>query len=246
MQTMDPMSKEYKLLLMGVVANTGLQRRSEIMKMIEESIGNAAKVEAAQANIASDPMQQQLAQAQMQLQIAETNARVRELESRANLQNAKAQNEVLEPQFKQVELATKGIYAARENQQTVLEQRMALVDRAIDIEDIQSNERIAQIQSGHSVKAETVKSMGAVASEAVRARAEAKKAQSDERARARETHVEDRKARREAMVREREARADERARARESAANLGAERIKAAAAPKGTPKPVNQGSAKIT
>lgn len=245
MQTMDPTSKEHKLLLMGVVANTGLNRRAEIMKMIEESIGNAAKVEAAQAQMQTDPLQQQLMQAQLQLKIAETHAKIRELNSRANLQDAKAQNEVLEPQFRQVELATKGIYAAGENQERVLDRRLALVDRAIKLEDIQSNERIAKIQSGQSVKAETVKSLGAVASETVRARAEAGKAQSDERARARDAQVNDRKARSEALVRDREAKADERARAREAAANLGAERIKAAAAPKGTPKPVNQGSGKI-
>jgi hypothetical protein len=245
MQTMDPTSKEYKLLLMGVVANTGLTRRAEIMKMIEQSIQNAAKVENSQAQIASDPLQQQLAQAQMQLQIAETNARVNELNSRANLQNAKAQNEVLEPQFKQVELATKGIYAARENQETILEQRMALVDRAIKYEDIQSNERIAQVQSGQAVKAEGIKSAGAIASELVRARSNQHATQADERARHRDSRVQAMQARQEAHTRAREAAADERARHREAAANLGAERIKAAAAPKGTPRPVSQGSGEL-
>lgn len=244
MQTMDPSSKEYKLLLMGVVANTGLTRRSEIMKMIEESIGNAAKVEAAQANVAADPLQMQLAQAQMRLQIAETNARVNELNSRANLQNAKARNEMIEPEFRQAEIATKGIYAVQENQTAELDRRMALVDRAIKYEDIQSNERIARIQSGQSVKSEVVKSAGAIASEAVRARAEATKAKFDERARSRESAVTAFKARQDASARDREARADERARAREAAANLGSSYVKATA-PKGTAKPVDQGNAKI-
>jgi hypothetical protein len=52
-------------------------------------------------------------------------------------------------------------------------------------------------------------------------------------------------ARQEAHTRAREAAADERARHREAAANLGAERIKAAAAPKGTPRPVSQGSGEL-
>jgi hypothetical protein len=189
MQTMDPTSKEYKLLLMGVVANTGLTKRSDIIAMIEESIGNAAAVEKAQTQATVDPLQQQLMQVTMQLEIAEKQAKIAELNSRANLQNAKAQNETLEPQFKQVELATKGIYAAGENQERVLDRRLALVDRAIDLEDIQSNERIARIQSGQSVKAERIKSMGAVASEAVRAKAERVKAMADERSRAREAHL---------------------------------------------------------
>jgi hypothetical protein len=244
MQTMDPMSKEYKLLLMGVVANTGLTRRADIIKMIEESISNAAALEKMQTQQQVDPMQQQLLAKQAEYAIAKLDAEIAELRARANLQNAKAQNEVLEPQFKQVELATKGIYAAQENQDTVLERRMALVDRAIKLEDIQSNERIARIQSGQAVKAEAVKSAGAIASEAVRARTEARKAQSDERSRGRESRVNAFKARQEAQARAREARADERARAREAAANLGSSFVKATA-PAGTPKPVDQGSGKI-
>jgi len=202
MQTMDPTSKEYKLLLMGVVSNTGLTKRVDIMKMIEQSIQNAASVENAQTQATVDPLQQQLMQMQMRLAIAKGEAEIRELNSRANLQDQKALNEAAEPQFRQVELATKGIYAAGENQERVLDRRMALVNRAIDLEDIRSNERIAQMQSGRSaaasVKSEAIKgqaavitegfkSRAAVASERVKANAEAKRAQSDERARARES-----------------------------------------------------------
>lgn len=186
MQTMDPTSKEYKILLMGVIENTGLTHRSQIKKMIEQSISNAAAMEEMQTKQATDPMQQQIAQLGLQATLAEAQAKVRELNSRANLQDVKARNAMLDPQFRQVELATKGIYAAGEQQDRVLDRRMALVDKAIDLEDIRSNERIANIQSGRSVQSEKVKSVGALASEAVRARAEAAKAKADERARARE------------------------------------------------------------
>jgi hypothetical protein len=221
MQTMDPTSKEYKLLLMGVVANTGLTKRADIMQMIEESIGNAAKMENAQTQQAIDPLQQQLMQVQLKLAIAETQAKIGELNSRANLQNAKAQNEQLEPQFKQVELATKGIYAAGENQERVLDRRLALVDRAINLEDVQSNERIAHIQAGQSadakVKTEAIKTAGAVASEAVRARAERAKAQADERARHREAVVDH-------VTRRHEAAVDHAARRHEAVAQVAAAR----------------------
>ena len=224
MQTMDPTSKEYKLLLMGVVANTGLTRRTEIISMIQQSIENAAAVEQAQTQVQVDPMQQQLAQAQLQLAVAETQAKIRELNSRANLQDAKAQNEILEPQFKQVELATKGIYAAGENQERVLDRRLALVDRAIKLEDIQSNERIAKIQSGQSVRAEGIKTAGALATEAVRSRAERARAAAEERA---QRHA---------------AQADERARAREAAATVHVARTEARAM---APKPLVGSQAKV-
>ena len=188
MQTMDPTSKEYKLLLMGVVANTGLTKRSDIIAMIQQSIKNAADVEQAQTQATVDPRQQQLMGAQLELQIAEIQAKTRELNSRANLQDAKAQNELLAPQFKQVELATKGIYQIQQDQQQAqFDRRMAIADRVLQNKDIDSNERIAKIQSGASVKSEAFKSAGSVASERVRARSEAAKARADERARARES-----------------------------------------------------------
>jgi hypothetical protein len=194
MQTMDPNSKEYKLLLMGVVANTGLTRRNEIMKMIEQSISNASQVENMQTKQQVDPMQQQLMQAQVQLQIAEIQAKIAELQARANLQNAKARNEALEPEFKQVELATKGIYAVQAEQQNqVFEQRLQLVDRAIQMEDIRSNERIADKQMQGTVAKEAVKSRAALSSEQVRALAERDtrlaEARTDERARAGEARL---------------------------------------------------------
>jgi hypothetical protein len=173
MQTMQPESKEYKLLLMAVVQNTGLTHRTQIMQMIEQSIQNAAAVEQTNTQNQVSPEQQQLQAATVQLQIAEIQAKIRELNSRANLQDAKTRNEVLEPRFKALDVATKGIYQVAESQQqAAFDRRMAIADRALQNKDIDSNERIARIQSGQSVRSEAIKSAGAVASERVRARAQ--------------------------------------------------------------------------
>lgn len=173
MQTMTPESKEYKLLLMAVIENTGLTKRAEIVKMVQQSIENAAAMEQAQTQQAVDPMQQQLMQAQAQLQFAEIQAKIRELNSRANLQDVKARNEMVEPEFRKAELLTKGIYSVQADQQDrAIQTRMQFLDKALEWEDIKSNERIAHIQSGQSVKGEAVKTAGAVASERVRARAQ--------------------------------------------------------------------------
>ena len=173
MQTMDPSSKEYKLLLMAVVMNTGLTNRMQIVQMLQQSIESAAAVEQATTQAATDPMQQQVQQVGLQLQVAEGRAKIAELEARTRLQNAKAQNEVLEPQFRQMEIASKGIWSVEESRQDkAMERRLQFVDRAIDLEDIRSNERIAKIQSGQSVRSEAVRSAGALASEKVRSRAQ--------------------------------------------------------------------------
>jgi hypothetical protein len=173
MQTMQPESKEYKLLLKAVVQNTGLTHRTEIMQMIDQSIQNAAAVENATTQNQVSPQQQQLAQLGVQIQIAEAEAKVAELKSRARLQDAKTRNEILEPKFKALDVATKGIYQVAESQQqNQFDRRMAIADRVLQNKDIESNERIAKIQSGQSVRSEAIKSAGAVASERVRARAQ--------------------------------------------------------------------------
>jgi hypothetical protein len=219
MQTMEPQSKEYKILLMGVVSNTGLTHRAAIMKMIEESISNAAAMEQAQTQQATDPLQAQMQQVGMQYQIAKGQAEIAELGARTRLQDAKARNEALEPRFKALDVATKGIYQVQQDQQqAAFDRRMQVADRALKLKDIDSNERIAKIQSGQSVKSEAIKTAGAIASERVRARAERAKAHADERSRARESH------------------SDERSRARESMASVGA--AKASAKPQPVPVPV--------
>jgi hypothetical protein len=187
MQTMDPQSKEYKILLMGVVANTGMSHRMDIMEMIKESIDNAAALENASTQQAVDPMQQQLQQLGVQLQVAETQAKIQELNSRSNLQNVKARNEMLEPEFRRADVLTKGIWSVEENrQERAMKQRQQYLDSVLAWEDIKSNERIAQMQTKGKVVSEGLKSRGAVATERVRERAARETARSDERARARE------------------------------------------------------------
>lgn len=173
MNTMEPGSKEYKLLLMGVVSNTGLTHRTQIIEMLKASIESSQAMESAQAQQASDPTLQglnvQLAQATAQLQLAELNAKIAELGARTRLQDAKARNEAMEPAFRQMEIATKGIYQVEQNQQQQeFDRRMAVADRVLENKDIDSNERIARIQAGASVRREGVKTAGTVASERVR------------------------------------------------------------------------------
>ena len=114
-------------------------------------------------------LQAQLAQLQMQLQVAETQTKIAELQSRTRLQDAKAQNEALEPRYKAMEIATKGIYEVQADQQDrEFQRRMQFADRVLKARDISSNERIAAMQSKASV-----------ASEAVRAKAQSVTAKHD-------------------------------------------------------------------
>jgi hypothetical protein len=169
MQTMEPQSPEYKMLLMGVVANTGLTHRMDIIKMLQQSIASAQQMAAAQAQQASDPQlsrcNSQIQQAGAQLQLSELQAKIAELASRTRLQDAKARNAALEPQFKSAEIATKGIYQVGADQQRAeFDRRMALTDRVLKMRDIQSNERIVDKQTRSSLASEMVKANATVKS----------------------------------------------------------------------------------
>ena len=168
LNTMEPQSPEYKMLLMGVVSNTGLTHRREIIEMLKKSIDMAQQAQSLQQGAAADPqtaaMQAQLGQLQIQLQIAETQAKIGELTARTNLQNVKAQNATLEPGFRQMEIATKGIYQVQADQQDrAFKQRLAMTDTLLRARDITSNERIAQMQSRASVASEAIKARGSAA-----------------------------------------------------------------------------------
>lgn len=168
LNTMEPQSPEYKMILMGVIANTGSAHRREIIDMLKQSITMAQQAQEMQQNAAADPelaaLQSQLAQAQAQLSLAETQAKIAELSARTNLQNVKARNAALEPGFRQVELATKGIYQVQADQQDrAFKERMAMVDARLKARDIISNERIVGAQTRASVASEAIKARGAAA-----------------------------------------------------------------------------------
>ena len=179
MQTMEPQSPEYKMLLMGVVANTGLTHRTQIIDMLKASIQQAQQAQQMQLQQAADPqlqgLQGQLAQLELQAKVAEAQARVAELQSRARLQDVKAQNQALEPQFRRMEIATKGIYqVAQDQQKQEFDRRLALADRVLKNKDIESNERIARMQVSGNVASTQSKSRATVASEQIRAQAQPK------------------------------------------------------------------------
>jgi len=168
LNTMEPQSPEYKMLLMGVVSNTGLTHRREIIDMLKKSIEMAQQAQSLQQGAQADPqtvaMQAQLGQLQIQLQIAETQAKIGELKARTDLQNVKARNATLEPQFRQMEIATKGIYQVHADQQDrAFKQRLAMTDSMLKARDINSNERIAQMQSQASVASEAIKARATAA-----------------------------------------------------------------------------------
>jgi hypothetical protein len=178
--SMEPGSKEYKILLIGVIANTGLKNREQLIQMVQESIVKQEQAEAAaqQAALAAqqppvaDPMQAQLATVMVQLQIAQaqrelakTEAETAEIQSRAMLNQAKFQTELVQPQIQTAEVAMKGIYNTPEEQmQAEFDRRLGLAELMETKADRESNERIAQMQTQASVMTTAIQAQADVAS----------------------------------------------------------------------------------
>ena len=171
LNTMEPQSKEYKMVLMGILANSGLQHRVQLIQMLKTSIDAAVQSEQAAAQAAQaqgvDPLQAQLQQTAVQLEIAEKQAKIAELNSQAALNNAKARAAMIQPEIDAREVALKGVYnTPQEQMQAEFDRRMKIGDQIIAQEDIASNERIANAQSNASIERERVKAGATVAAAA--------------------------------------------------------------------------------
>jgi hypothetical protein len=142
LQTLGPNTPVLPLILKGILQNSSLSNRGELMKALDEmSQPNPQAAEAAQ-------MQQQAAMELAQAQVAD-------LQSKAQKQSAEAQKTMMEAQMIPEEQRVKLVQAASTNLDSGddFEKRLKLADmmlkeKTINLKaaDIASNERIASLQ----------------------------------------------------------------------------------------------------
>lgn len=146
--TMQPGTPEYYYLLIALFGNTGLSNRADIADVLMKKAEEAANPPAPPMDPAMMAQQQGLDPSQQQL----NQARAQESMARAQKITVETRNETLEPQFKAQEIATKGIYATKENQNAEFDRRMKLANIVIKQQEKDSNERIAQMQTEGSIQ----------------------------------------------------------------------------------------------
>jgi hypothetical protein len=159
LNTMDPKSREYKMMLMGVVANTGLNSRGTLIEMLQQQIQREADMEqqaiaAQQAVPPVDPMMQQVAMINAELDIAEKKNKIVKLNAETQKLMAETAQIEQENELEALKIATKGIYALDpEDQAAEFDRRyktaqLALKDKEIAerAADRVSNENIAMTQ----------------------------------------------------------------------------------------------------
>ena len=139
LQTLGPNTPVLPLILKGILQNSSLSNRGELIQALEKMS-------------MPDPQQQQAAQQQQQIQMALVQAELADKQSKAQKQQAEAQKAMVDaqvaPQLAQAKIVSALTNNLNEDNETKdFERRVKMTELALKQEDIRSNERIAAIQS---------------------------------------------------------------------------------------------------
>ena len=139
LQTLGPNTPVLPLILKGILQNSSLTNRAELIQALDQM---------SQPN----PEAQQAAQQQQQMQMALVEAELADKQSKAQKQQAEAQKAMVDaqtaPQIAQAKIIAALSNNLNENNEGAdFERRLKLAELALKQEDIRSNERIATLQT---------------------------------------------------------------------------------------------------
>ena len=139
LQTLGPNTPVLPLILKGILQNSSLSNRGELMQALEQMS-------------MPDPQQQQAAQQAQQMQMALAQADLADKQSKAQKQQAEAQKALADaqtaPQIAQAKIiGALSTNLNEDNEGKDFERRVKMTELALKQEDIRSNERIATLQS---------------------------------------------------------------------------------------------------
>jgi hypothetical protein len=139
LQTLGPNTPVLPLILKGILQNSSLSNRGELIQALEQMS-------------MPDPQAQQAAQQQQQMQLALVQAELADKQSKAQKQSAEAQKALVDaqtaPQIAQAKIIGALSTNLNENNEGQdFERRLKLAELALKQEDIRSNERIATLQT---------------------------------------------------------------------------------------------------
>jgi hypothetical protein len=135
LQTLGPDTPVLPLILKGILGNSSLSNRNELIAALDQM---------SQPNPEAQAVQQQ----QQQMQMALLQAQIQDLQAKTQKTGAEAQQTMVETQLMPEELRVKVVQAAATNldQDADFAKRMKLADLMLKEKDIDSNERIALAQ----------------------------------------------------------------------------------------------------
>lgn len=163
--TLEPGTAEHRAILTGIVANTSIPNREQVLELIAAG-EERERVQLAMAALQQqDPQMQALQQAAITLELREKEAKIAELESQARLNDAKATETGQMAEMQAISIATKGIYAVPEEQQAAeFDRRYKMAQLALKEADLNekradrvSNERITNTQMQYAAMRDVAK-----------------------------------------------------------------------------------------
>jgi hypothetical protein len=145
---MQPGSLEHILLMIGIVSNSGMHGRDKILAALQEKAKMLSQPAADPNAPVMDPVLIQLQRMDAQLELATKKAKLAEIQAKTRLLDAQARSEMLEPMMESQRIATKGIYKTPEEQiDEEFDRRMRIAQMALEKEQMESDERIAAMQT---------------------------------------------------------------------------------------------------
>jgi hypothetical protein len=138
LQTLGPDTPVLPVLLKGIIGNSSLSNRAELMATLDQM---------SQPN----PEQQQMAQMAQQMQMEQSQATTQSLQARAQRDQAEAQKTVVETQLLPEELKAKVISSLStnidgNNQDNEFEKRARIADLMLKEKDINNKGKIVELQ----------------------------------------------------------------------------------------------------
>jgi hypothetical protein len=137
LQTMSQESPAYNIVLKGIIQNSNVSFKEQLVQQLEQAIAPSPEAQQMQQ------MQQQLAMQDAQLKMAKTDAEVKKLQ-------AEAQQTAVETQMMPQEMQLKAVQAASTNLRPEttddFTKRAKIAELMLKEKDINSNEKIATLQ----------------------------------------------------------------------------------------------------
>lgn len=161
LSVLQPGTAEHRAVLTGLVSNTSIPNREQVLELIASGEERERMAMAMQVAQQSDPMAAELKTVSIKLEIAEKQAKIRKLDSESLLNTVKAQEAKASSEIEAMQVASKGLYAIPAEQQAAeFDRRFKMTQLAIKQAELDekradraSNERIAGLQM--SVSAQT-------------------------------------------------------------------------------------------
>jgi hypothetical protein len=152
--TLTPGTPEHRAILTGIIGNTSIPNREQMLALVASAEEREAAMLAEQQRLSQDPRTEALRGVSIELEIKEKQSKIQKLDSETALNMAKARETESMAEISAMEVASKGLYALPAEQQAAeFDRRFKMTQLAIKEAELhekkadrESNERIAHTQ----------------------------------------------------------------------------------------------------